>query len=106
MRHVIRYTRNFKNIKSLKTLYYAYICSKLEYFSVAWVPHYNVHIMCLERIQHRFSKFLYMVKRKVSLKRYYQNIHLLNDMNLKSLKVRRIKSNLCVILQMIIFFVL
>lgn len=87
---IIRNTRGFKNIESLKILHYAYVRSKLEYCSVVWDPHYNIHIMCLERIQRRFCKFLYMVRHGAYPVRHYRNADLLCEMNLNSLKVRRI----------------
>ena len=56
---VIRSTKDFHNIKTLKTLYYAYVRSKLEYACVVWAPYYNAHIQSLERIQRKFCRYLY-----------------------------------------------
>lgn len=70
LRFIIRNTSTFKNTQSLKVLYYAYIRSKLEYCSVIWDSHYNVHIMRVECIKRRHCKFLYMVNHGV-----YTEIH-------------------------------
>lgn len=55
---IIRNSREFSNIDSLKLLYGAYIRAKLEYGSIAWSPFYNAHVNALEKVQRRFLKFL------------------------------------------------
>ena len=55
---VIRNSRDFINVDTLKLLYFAFVRSKLEYGSVTWSPFYQVHINRLERLQRRFLKFL------------------------------------------------
>lgn len=56
---VIRNTREFKNKIAIKTLYYAYVRSKLEYACVVWFPCYNVHVQTLESVQRKFCKYLF-----------------------------------------------
>lgn len=56
---IVRYSRDFSNLNTLKILYYCYIRSKLEYASLVWTPHYNVHINSLESVQRKFLKLLH-----------------------------------------------
>uniref|UniRef100_A0A8D9ESG1 Reverse transcriptase domain-containing protein n=1 Tax=Cacopsylla melanoneura TaxID=428564 RepID=A0A8D9ESG1_9HEMI len=53
---ISRNSKNFADVSTLKTLYYAYVKSVLEYCSVVWSPYYSVHIKSLESIQHKFLR--------------------------------------------------
>lgn len=53
---VLRNSRDFSNVATLKTLYFAYVRSVLEYASVVWSPHYKYQIKSLEAIQHKFLR--------------------------------------------------
>ena len=55
---IIRNSKSFTDIKTLKTLYFAFVRSRLEYASVVWCPGYELYINCLERVQRRFLKYL------------------------------------------------
>lgn len=55
---VIRSCRGFKNINTLKTLYFTLVRSKLEYCSIIWYPLYTYEHLQLERVQKRFLKYL------------------------------------------------
>jgi Reverse transcriptase (RNA-dependent DNA polymerase) len=55
---IVRIGRDFKSPETLKSLYYSFVRSKLEYASIVWYPFYQVHIVRLEAIQRRFLKFL------------------------------------------------
>lgn len=55
---VIRSARNFNNINTITTLYYALVRSKLEYASVVWYPFYTYQQLSIERIQKRFLKYI------------------------------------------------
>lgn len=55
---IIRNSRDFSNIHTLKLLFYAFVRSKIEYASVVWSPYYQSHVNRLERVQRRFLKYL------------------------------------------------
>lgn len=55
---IVRNCRGFNNILALKTLYFSYVRSKLEYCSNIWNPQYNVYISRIERVQRKFLKYL------------------------------------------------
>lgn len=55
---IIRASRSFKNMKTIKILYCAYVRSHLEYASQIWNPCYNVYLSSIERIQKKFTRFL------------------------------------------------
>ena len=48
-----------KNTETLITLFISLVRSKLEYAAVVWHPLYEIHKSSLERVQRRFSKFLW-----------------------------------------------
>ncbi|CAI6352586.1 unnamed protein product [Macrosiphum euphorbiae] len=55
---IIRNTRDFNNIVSLKTLYFALVRSVLEYCSILWNPYQLVWINKIERVQNKFLRFI------------------------------------------------
>lgn len=55
---IMRVSKYFNDIDLLKTLYYAYVLSKLEYASIVWYPIYACHHGSLERIHRKFLKYL------------------------------------------------
>lgn len=54
-----RNTVEFSNPHSLITLFSALARSLLEYCDIVWCPFYQVHIDRVERVQRRFSKFVF-----------------------------------------------
>lgn len=56
--YIIRSSKSFRNIASLKILYYAYVYSILNYCSIIWNPQYATYIDRIERIQRKFIKHL------------------------------------------------
>lgn len=63
---ILRLSADFKNIKTYKILYCAFVRSHLEYASQVWNPNYNVYIDRIERVQKRFLRFLQFKTRKYS----------------------------------------
>lgn len=61
---LIRSCKPFKNIHSLKVVYYAYCRSILEYASSVWSPQYQTYINRIEKIQKLFIKHLNFKTRK------------------------------------------
>lgn len=87
---IVRNSREFANLNTIKLLYLSFIRSKLEYASLIWNPHYEIHKINLEGVQRRFLKFLFLKSEGV-----YPNIGvpqetLLNKFGLASLNDRRI----------------
>ncbi|CAG9134857.1 unnamed protein product [Plutella xylostella] len=58
MGFLIRVSKPFRSMKTIKILYCAYVRSHLEYASEIWNPRYNMYIDRLERVQRRFTRFL------------------------------------------------
>lgn len=57
---VLRQAAGFNNIKAISTLYNALIRSQLEFNSAIWAPHEAKYALMLERIQNKFTRFLYL----------------------------------------------
>lgn len=55
---VMRTCKPFRNLHSLKIVYFAYVRSILEYCSPIWSPQYKVYNSRLEGLQKRFIKYL------------------------------------------------
>lgn len=55
---LLRTIKDFDSVFIMKLLYFALVRSQLEYNSVTWSPHYKVHIKNIERVQHKFLRFI------------------------------------------------
>src|SRR5699024_10322531 len=55
---IIRSSRTFKDPALLKSLYFAFVASKLEYASLVWYPYYASHNAAIEKVQRRFLKYI------------------------------------------------
>lgn len=52
-----RICRDFRNVKALKSIFFAHVRSHLEYASVVWSPYYQVHNDSIESIQKKFLMY-------------------------------------------------
>lgn len=67
---VKRICRNFKNVRALKSVYFAHVRSHLECASVVWHPHQFVHISRIESIQKKF--LMYALRSTVRRDQYHR----------------------------------
>lgn len=85
-----RRASEFNNIWVTKTLYCSLVRSILEYGSVVWNPHHEVHIKKIESIQ---KKFLLYILNHIYSPRDFNNLpsylYRLNIINMKTLEGRR-----------------
>lgn len=56
---IMRSLNRFHKLQTYKILYFTYVRSILEYCSSVWNPHYAIHINNIERVQKRFTRFIY-----------------------------------------------
>lgn len=55
---ILRNSKHFSNVSTIKLLYYSYVRSRLEYCSIVWSPIYSRHSNSVEGVQRRFLKYL------------------------------------------------
>lgn len=93
--YVFRTCKNFKNVKSIKIVYSAFVRSKLEYCSQIWNPVLSKDSIMLEKVQRKFTRYLF-TKKLVSppgLTEFHYS-PVLEMLNWRSLHSRRILSDL------------
>lgn len=89
---VIRNCKNFKQAETLKSLYVAFVRSRLEYASIVWYPLQSYKLQDLEKIQRRFLKLATFVTEGYYPQRGYPQEELLKMFNMSSL-IKRKKVN-------------
>lgn len=89
---VIRNSKDFSNSRTIKTLYCSFVRSTLEYASNIWSPTSTTHIAQLERVQHKFLRYLAR-KFHNDLKRQIDYEHYESLFKLQPLQLRRIISD-------------
>ncbi|XP_030021091.2 uncharacterized protein LOC115440776 [Manduca sexta] len=57
---VLRQSKHFTNITTVRVLYDALVRSHLEHSGVIWSPHEVKYVAMLERVQNKFTKHLYL----------------------------------------------
>ena len=57
MGFIRRQTSEFSDPYVFRSIYYAFVRSKVEYASVVWCPYQITYIEQLERVQNRFARF-------------------------------------------------
>lgn len=91
---IIRNSQSFNTVVCLKTLYFVYVRSRLEYGALIWYPIYACHKNRIEAIQRKFLKYL---SYRVDLTYPPQGTDhdlLLNRFDLLSLSTRRVNLSL------------
>lgn len=56
---VMRTCRHFSSINAVKHLYSTLVLSQLDYCATVWSPYYFTHMETLERVQRRFTRFVF-----------------------------------------------
>ena len=54
-----RNCKEFKNIFTLKTLYYSLVRPNFEYCCIIWNPTYNIEIFRIEKVSKNFTRYLF-----------------------------------------------
>lgn len=86
---LIRISKSFTDITVLKTLYFAYVISKLEYAILVWFPFYTFQVFALDRVHRRFLKYLsYKIDYAYPDRGIDQNLLLVRH-NMQALSCRR-----------------
>jgi hypothetical protein len=91
---IIRCTKNFSDIRSLKMLYFAFVPSRLEYGCIIWSSNCQTHIQNLEKVQRRFLKFLAHRIDGTYPERGRSQSELLERFECQDLKTRRVKASM------------
>lgn len=86
---IVRNSRDFMDVNTVKLLYYSLVRSKLEYAALVWYPGYQIHINNLENVQRRFLKLLAFKSDGIYPAIGFPQHDLLNRFSVASLKDRR-----------------
>lgn len=71
---LIRTSKDFRDVDTLKTLFNAMIRTKLEYGALIWNPIYTYQIKNIEFIQKKFLKYCYWKQREEKYEGSYDNL--------------------------------
>lgn len=80
---VMRLTKEFNNVSCMKTLFNAITRSALEYASTIWSPYHRTHSHEIERIQKKFTRYLFF-KMNHSKREYADRLKILNMISLEN----------------------
>lgn len=94
-----RIVKEFTCLKVIKLLYITLVRSRLEYCSVVWSPFYKSDISQIERIQHKFLRYI-AYKKKISTDDI-DYTQLMDTLNIKSLASRRDRNDLIILYKII-----
>lgn len=86
---ILRNSASFVNPDTLKTLYFSYVRSKLEYCAIVWNPRHDIYVRLVESCQRRFLKYLYFRMHGNYPPRGYEHQFLLEEFGFISLEKRR-----------------
>ena len=87
---ILRNSKDFTELATLRMLFVTFVRSKLEYACVVWCPNYNIHIASLEKVQRRFFKSsIFILEGTYPIRGTPQEL-LLNKFEMSSLVRRRV----------------
>lgn len=86
---ILRITYEFHDLEAIKTLFYAFVLSKLEYANLIWYPYYISHHMLPDKIFRKFLKFLSFKMDQTYPERGISQEELLSRHQMTSLTARR-----------------
>lgn len=89
---VKRCTKDFLAVRSIKLLFCSLVRPHLDYCSCVWSPHYNVHIQAIERVQHKFLRFISFREHQAVNEINYSDVE--SSLNITTLQVRRMHKDL------------
>lgn len=98
---IFRNSKEFKDIRTLKLLFFGLVRSTLEYGSIIWHSVYHVHVNNIESVQRVFLKFLAFREDRIYPVRGHPQSQLLNRFNIISLNTRRLISGVRFLLNLI-----
>lgn len=85
---IVRNCKDFNNLKCIRTLYVSYMRSILEYGSIVWSPHYDIHRYSLEKVQNKMLR--YINYKETGIHQFHIPKHdILKTYNLHTLENRR-----------------
>lgn len=87
--YILRTTRDFSTTNPVKTLFFSFVRSKLEYGSIIWSPYYKIHIDHIESVQRRLAKALWFRTDGIYPVRGFPHDQLLRRFSLTCLDRRR-----------------
>jgi hypothetical protein len=85
---IIRTAKNFDDIRVARVLFNTLVRSRLEYASVVWDPYEDKYRLMIERIQRKFSRWLY-AKRYGHYPYLYPSLFVSGMVDLETLALRR-----------------
>ena len=87
-----RCTRDFLSIASIRVLFCSLVRPHLDYCSSVWSPHYDVHVQAIERVQHKFLRYISYKEHQGVDEINYTEIE--NSLNITTLQTRRMHRDL------------
>lgn len=87
-----RSTKDFLSSASIKTLFCSLVRPHLDYCSCVWSPHYDVHVQAIERVQHKFLRYVSFKEDRNADDIDYSEMETL--LNITTLQIRRMHRDL------------
>lgn len=89
----MRLSQSFSRPKCVELLYNSLVRSQIEYLSPVWSPHQSTYIKDIERLQQKYTRFVYWLTRTP----YTSYINRINHLKLLSLEARRVYFDACLL---------